>query len=139
MTFLRSFHIGLRSPDKMAEFIDSVNESIEAMRKAVKILAFGLDYKKYIKFRLLIPEPIWYIRSDMPKGTLNQNAKISKENLNFCINYLIECSLKLQEFDFEISKKDFEKPPKTPRYTAKVYKEGDDKSSKSKSSKDERG
>jgi hypothetical protein len=104
MTFLSSFHMGLNHTGQLSKFIDNVKESIEAMQKAVKILAFGLDYKKYIKFRLLIPEPIWYIGSDMPKVPLNQNAKISKENLNFCINYLIECSLKLQEFDFEISK-----------------------------------
>ena len=105
MTFLGSFSMGLNRRDKLSEFIDKVKESIEAMQKAVKILAFGLDYKKYIKFRLLIPEPIWYIGSDMPEVSLSQNAKISKEDFNFCINFLIECSLKLQEFDFEISKK----------------------------------
>ncbi len=105
MTFLDSFSMGLNCRDKLSEFIDKVKESIEAMQKAVKILVFGLDYKKYIKFRLLIPEPIWYIGSDMPKVSLSQNAKISKEDRNFCINYLVECSLKLQEFDFEISKK----------------------------------
>jgi len=106
MTFFTSFRMGLRRSDKMAKFIDNVKESIEAMQKAVKILAFGLDYKKYIKFRLIIPEPIWSIGSDIPKVPLSQDAKISKEDFNFCINYLIECSLKLQEFDFEISKKE---------------------------------
>ncbi|RZB32490.1 MAG: hypothetical protein AEth_00501 [Candidatus Argoarchaeum ethanivorans] len=106
MTFLNSFHMGLNHRDKLSEFVDSVKESIEAMQKAVKILAFGLDYKKYIKFRLLIPEPIWCIGNDMPKVSLGQNTKISKEDFNFCINYLVECSLKLQEFDFEISKKE---------------------------------
>ena len=106
MAFLDSFSMGLNRRDKLSGFIDNVKESIEAMQKAIKVLAFGLDYKKYIKFRLLIPEPIWYIGSDMPKVPLNQDAKISKEDLNFCINYLVECSLKLQEFDFEISKKE---------------------------------
>lgn len=105
MTFLDSFSMGLNRRDKLSEFVDNVKESIEAMQKAVKILAFGLDYKKYIKFGLLIPEPIWYIGSDMPKVPLNRNAKISKEDFNFCINFLIECALKLQEFDFEISKR----------------------------------
>lgn len=105
MTFLDSFSMGLNRRDKLSEFVDNVKESIEAMQKAVKTLAFGLDYKKYIKFGLLIPEPIWYIESDMPKVSLSQNAKISKEDFNFCINFLIECALKLQEFDFEISKR----------------------------------
>ena len=106
MTFLSAFHLGLSNTYKLGEFVDNVKESIEAMQKAIKVLAFGLDYKKYIKFRLLIPEPILHRRSDMPEVLLNQDAKISKEDLNFCINYLVECSLKLQEFDFEISKKE---------------------------------
>lgn len=105
MAFLDSFFMKKElTGSTMEEFVDKVKESIESMQKAVKILAFGLDYKKYIKFRLLIPEPIWYIGSDMPKVSLSQDAKISKEDFNFCINYLVECSLKLQEFDFEISK-----------------------------------
>jgi len=105
MTFLSSFHMNLKSGDKFAEFVDKTKESIEAMQKTVKILAFGLDYKKYIKFRLIIPEPIWFIGSDMPKVHLPQNPQISQSDFDFCIAYLIECALKLQEFDFEIEKK----------------------------------
>src|SRR3989344_3747771 len=88
MTFLSSFYMNLKSGDKLAEFVDKTKESIEAMQKAVKILAFGLDYKKYIKFRLIIPEPIWFIGGDMPKVHLSQNPQISQ-----------------QEFDFEIKKR----------------------------------
>ena len=77
-------------------------ESIEAMQKAIKILAFGLDYRKYIKFRLLIPEPMWFGGDDMPKVHLSNNATIYQNDLDFCVGYLIECALKLQEFDFEI-------------------------------------
>ncbi len=105
MTFLGSFHMGLNSSDKLGEFVDKVKESIEAMQKAVKILAFGLDYKKYIKFRLIVPEPMWFLGSNMPKVHLSQDAKISQNDLDFCIAYLIECALKLQEFDFEVEKR----------------------------------
>lgn len=106
MAFLDSFFMKKElTGSKMEEFVDKVKESIESMQKVVKILAFGLDYKKYIKFRLLIPESKWYIGSEIPKVSLSQDAKISKEDFNFCINFLIECALKLQEFDFEISKK----------------------------------
>ncbi|MCK4348200.1 MAG: hypothetical protein KAW47_06250, partial [Thermoplasmatales archaeon] len=105
MTFLDSFSMGLNSFDKMGEFVDKVKESIEAMQKAVKILAFGLDYKKYIKFRLIIPEPIWIIGRDVPQVELSKDAKISQNDFDFCVAYLIESALKLQEFDFEIEKR----------------------------------
>lgn len=91
--------------NKMKKFVDTVIESIRSIQEAVKILAFGLDYKKYSKFRLLIPEPFRYREGNKPPMVLLEpDVKISKEDLDFCINYLIECSLKLQEFDFEISK-----------------------------------
>lgn len=105
MTFLSSFYMDMNSGDKFAEFIDKTKESIEAMQKAVKILAFGLNYKKYIKFRMSIPEPIWHIGGDMPKVPLPKDPKLSQPDFDFCIAYLIECALKLQEFDFEIEKR----------------------------------
>jgi len=102
MTFLSSSQIGLDPNNRLSEFIDKTKESIEAMQKAIKILAFGLDYRKYIKFRLLIPEPMWFGGDDMPKVHLSNNATIYQNDLDFCVGYLIECALKLQEFDFEI-------------------------------------
>jgi len=105
MTFLGSFNMGLDSSDKFGEFVDKVKDSVEAMQKAVKILAFGLDYTKYIKFRLIVPEPMWFLGSSMPKVHLPEDAKISQNDFDFCIAYLIECALKLQEFDFEIEKR----------------------------------
>jgi hypothetical protein len=33
-----------------------VKEFIEPMHEAMKILTLGLDYRRYVKFRLLVPE-----------------------------------------------------------------------------------
>lgn len=105
MTFLSAFHMKLKNDKQMNKFVDAVKESIEAIQETVKILAFGFDYKKYVKFRLIIPESRWFMGGDIPKVSLPEDAKISQNDFDFCISYLIECALKLQEFDFEIEKK----------------------------------
>lgn len=102
MTFLSSFHMGINGQDKLSDFVDKVKESIESMQKAVKILSFGIDYRKYVKFSLFTPKPIWTIDSQEPLISISPNAKISKEEFEYCFNFIIESALKLQEFDFEI-------------------------------------
>jgi len=107
MTFLNSFFIGEEvSGRKMGDFIDKVKESIQATQKAVKILAFGFDYRKYIKMRLYLPEPLWGIGMEEPHVALNPDAPFTEDNFNFCLNYIIECALKLQEFDFQIKEEE---------------------------------
>jgi tetratricopeptide (TPR) repeat protein len=102
MTFLTSFFMRDEVGGKMAEFVDKTKESIEAMQKAIVILAFGLDYKKYIKFRQNIPKPIWSLGNNLPSVALSSDVKISQQNFDFCVEYIIECALKFQEFDFNI-------------------------------------
>lgn len=102
-----SFYRG-GSVDPFSRFKNDTQESIETIKKVLKILAFGLNYNKYIKFRLLIPETEWYGIPTVPHVHLSENTNITQFDLQFCINYIIECALKLQEFDFEISKKEEE-------------------------------
>jgi len=103
MTFLDSFSMGLDISTKLSEFVNNVKESIESMQKAVKILSFGIDYRKYVKFSMLTPQPIWVIEHTEPIVSISNNAKISKEEFKFCFDFIIESALKLQEFDFEVS------------------------------------
>lgn len=101
LNFLSSFNMKLKSGDIMCEFVDKTKESIEAMQKVIKILAYGLDYKKYIRFKLFIPDCIYSLGSGSPM-VIGADEDITKDNFQFCIDYIIECGLKLQEFDFEI-------------------------------------
>ena len=99
-SFNSSFFLKIDSKNPVAKFVDDTKETIESMQKIIRILAFGLNYKKYIKFRLLIPESN-YIDSKITKKTY----EIKQSDFEFCINYIIESALNLQAFDFEISKR----------------------------------
>lgn len=108
LTFLNSFHIGLGKEiggsqgRKLDDFIDKVKDSLEGIQKAVKIMSFGFDYKKYSKFKLLTPV-ITKIFDEMHVAEVFGEKKWNRENCQFCIDFVIDSSLKLQEFDFDIN------------------------------------
>jgi hypothetical protein len=106
-TFLNSFHMGIgRDRDnqvgrKLGEFVDKVRDSLDGIQKAVKILSFGIDYKKFVKFKLLTPTVRKTLRGKHAEQVWGKK-KWSKENCQYCIDFVLDCSLKLQEFDFDI-------------------------------------
>jgi len=104
MTYLKSFYLeGIIKEDrKIRDFADKVTKSIEEIQKAIKILSFGIDYKKYVKFQSVVPSVVFSI-SNEPIFYTREGMTLSKEDLEFCINFIIESALKLQEFDFELN------------------------------------
>jgi len=107
LTFLDSFFIGINRSEagKLADFIDKVKESVEAIRNAVKILSLGIDYRRYIKFKLLTPNVYrtlggtYYIFEKRPCGS---REIPTVEDVQFCIDFVIESSITLQEFDYSV-------------------------------------
>jgi len=100
LSFNSAFFMGIKDR-KMSEFVDKVKDSLEAMQKAIKIMSLGIDYKKFVKFNLLTPN----ITRTMDGNHVAQiygEKKWTKENCQYCIDFVIDCSLKLQEFDFDI-------------------------------------
>lgn len=83
-----------------ATAIDKIRKSVEALQESAKITALGIDYKKYSMFKLLTPK----VRKmdDEYCAEIWGDRKWTTNNVQFCIDFVIDCSLKLQEFDFDI-------------------------------------
>lgn len=107
MSFYSSFFMGIgRDYDdqqgrKLGEFIDKVKNSIDGMQKAIKIISLGIDYKRYVKFKLLTPIITRTIGGNQIAEIWGEK-KWTKENCQYCIDFVLDSSLKLQEFDFDI-------------------------------------
>jgi len=88
----------------MKEFVDGVKESLEGIRSAVKILSLGIDYRGYIKFRLLTP--VVYLDEyegwDSSRDEWGSKGIPSVEDVQFCIDFVIESAISLQELDFTL-------------------------------------
>lgn len=105
-TFLSSFHLEMRDSEdslgKLPDFIDTVAESIEALQDAVKIISLGIDYKEYSKFRFLAPVIYRTTGGNMISQQLAER-NLTTDNCQYCIDFVINCALKLQEFDFDVN------------------------------------
>jgi len=104
MTYLKSVYLGgiIKEDGKIRDFVDKVAKSIEEIQKAIKILSFGIDYKKYVKYKSIVPSVVFSINTD-PIFYSREGMTLSKEDLEFCVNFIIESALKMQEFDFELN------------------------------------
>ena len=104
MSFKSSLSLNLGLGRKFDEYIVSVNKSLSNIDEAIKIIGLGIDYKKYIKFKLLSPythcwqEDVRKYESHPSNGIL-----LNHKNSLFCFDFVINSALKLQELDFDIS------------------------------------
>lgn len=106
-TFLDSFFMGIRDENrKMADFVDKVEKTFEEIEDTVSIIGFGIDYKRFCKFKLLSPYiNVW---SDGEKRTYdvynnpNDDRICDRKNALFCFNFVIDSALKLQKFNLDI-------------------------------------
>lgn len=90
---------------KLGEFIDTTKESIEALQEAVKMLSFGLDYRRYAKFWFLSPSVLRTFGGPrIQRKDRSVTGELTTDDVNFCIGFVIESALALQEFDFEVTK-----------------------------------
>lgn len=86
----------------MSKFVDNVKDSIVGIQKAIKIISLGIDYKRYAKFSILSP-PFNRTNGEYIFGTSFRTLKLTQVNCQYCIDFVLDSSLKLQEFDFDIT------------------------------------
>jgi len=92
--------------DEFNNYKNQIQKSLFSLRDAIKILGYGLDYKKYAKFKILTPYlNCWYKEGGGREYETRRNDKInySKKNAEFCFDFVIDSYLKLQEYDFDVS------------------------------------
>ena len=106
LTFLSSFHMGIDRSQvgKLADFVDKIKESVEALQVAVKILSLGVDYRRYVKFRLLTPHIDRALAGNylISRGNWGERGLPNTVDVQFCIDFVIGSAVILQEFDFNI-------------------------------------
>ena len=80
------------------------------MRNILKVSALGIDYKKYALFDFITPKVIETCGTGKDKyvyGSKDNYEKtrtITNQDCQFCIDFVIDSALKLQEFNFDINK-----------------------------------
>jgi hypothetical protein len=105
--FRQTRHASVETPDsrvlqsQLDDFSDEVTKSLESIQSAIRILAMRIDYPKYSKFLLVTPSVYKTINGQYDIHERNNNT-ISNEDVQFCIDFVVETALKLQEFDYTL-------------------------------------
>ncbi len=107
LSFVKSFSFTRSSdmdlPDsqrRLADFVEKVIDSFQSVEDVLRVLALGLDYRRYAKFRMLAP------RVKRTKGGkyyfsgTTLSTEIDAEECRYCFDFVIESALRLQDFEF---------------------------------------
>lgn len=94
---------------QLETIVNKVNKNFEQLERALEVISLGFDYRKYTKFKILTP-----VASRMMNGNYHLQIMREKnwnvENCQFLVDFVLECSLKLQEFDFDVENLEPTKP-----------------------------
>lgn len=86
---------------KLKDYVKTTNENLKLLEEHVKILSLGFDFNKYAQFRLYVPKATWVAPGEFEAVPIG-NENLDESQINFCINFIIECALKLYSVDFEV-------------------------------------
>ncbi len=88
---------------ELRDVMKKVTDSIQSMQEALKIFSLGVDYKRYIKFKMIVPEFVQIMgEEEYHFYERERKVPLSLEDCRFCFNFVIESAIKIQDFDFDI-------------------------------------
>ncbi|MCI1720679.1 MAG: hypothetical protein LKM37_06695 [Bacteroidales bacterium] len=92
-----------------AKWFEKVTNTINSIRDILKITALGIDYKRYTYFEIITPiVNTWWENGkrkyeQLSKDFYENNHEIKGSDCRFCIDFVIDNALKLQEFDYNLN------------------------------------
>jgi hypothetical protein len=75
------------------------------IRDAVEILCLGIDYRRYAKFSILTYRSLIQQESGDYEVARQGEATRTSEDLQFCIDFVIESAINLQDFQFRLEER----------------------------------
>lgn len=99
MGFIPSVRLGLREQmdmGRVGKLFDATIKSIEELQSAVRILALGINYKKYVKFRSRLPSAVRMAGGNYVVQHMGRKD-IDHDHVDFCIMFVVECAIRLDE------------------------------------------
>ncbi len=82
----------------MDSVINAYNKNFHKINESLKIFALGIDYRKYLKFKSFIPTTSIKDKQGVYTVTKARNIEITHDDLNFAIDFVLDCSLQIQNF-----------------------------------------
>lgn len=85
--------------NKLNEYSKDLEKQMHAMKDTLKYNTLNIDYKKYIKFRRIVQEPMRSSGGGPPMFA-SSDRQFTKEECQFCMDFTLESAIKIQELEF---------------------------------------
>lgn len=87
--------------EKIVDQTDQISDTLITMQRTMRVLAMGLDYRRYARFELLIPMIVRFADGRRQVHTTS-GLEINDDEYKFCRQFVIESALHLAEMDFDL-------------------------------------
>lgn len=92
--------IGGLGGSRAGRSLENMVEVVTAMQDALRVMAIGLDFRRYTRFKSFVPTVTRTL-----DGTFHvhdwPNDKRDAETIQFCIDFIIDSAIHLSEFDYD--------------------------------------
>ena len=82
------------------QFEEAIIDSIKSLDFAVMLLGFGVDFRRYGKFRALTPKLVRNIRGNRIVDARRAPTPTSGE-YEFCFDFIVQVAIQLADFDYD--------------------------------------
>lgn len=87
--------------NRLDDAVREINKKFEHLERALEIISFGFDFRKYSKFKMFSSNFYKTTNGEYLFYGKEEENNFTYENSDFSLDFVLECSLKLQEFDYE--------------------------------------
>ncbi len=86
-----------------------LGRGLDQLNEKMKVIALGLDYRKFLRFEALTAREVgrWNGKYAIQRLGPRIDGKLAEEDIQFCINFVIECAVTLEENDFKFAPKKY--------------------------------
>lgn len=87
---------------QVQEALETLRDSVEETHDVLRMLVFGVDLRKYLRFKSVVPTMVVKRSGDIVDFSATEKEKnCSGEEARFCLDFVVECAMRLQEAELE--------------------------------------
>lgn len=82
--------------------LEYVNSRVNDMQRPMRVMAMGVDYRRYARFKMLVPQILRFLDGRREVRPV-PGFQLGDDEYQFCKQFVIETALHLAELDFDLN------------------------------------
>ncbi len=82
----------------LAEQIGKVTHAVEEMQQGLRVMALGIDYRQFYRFKVLTPDIVYFVDGHSERHSIDGYSPTSEE-FEYCRQFIITVALRMAELE----------------------------------------